>query len=83
MRGVYDVVAAPQLIAMRWASEDDAVPVPERERTAYLRVGPISAGARVEVHQYAETDAEVQEFVAFWRTVLDRLRVGAGAALRG
>lgn len=83
VRGVYDVVAAPQLIAMRWASEDDAVPVPECERTAYLRVAPTSRGARVEVHQYAETDAEVQELTAFWRTVLDRLRAGASVALRG
>jgi hypothetical protein len=35
------------------------------------------------VHQYAETDAEVQELTAFWRTVLDRLRAGASVALRG
>lgn len=83
VRGVYDVVAPPHLIAMRWASEDQEVPVPGRERTAYLRVYPQAGGSRVEVHQQAEGDAELDELAAFWRTVLDRLRTGAAAALRG
>ncbi len=83
VRGAYDVVAAPELIAMRWAPDDREIPVPGRERTAYLRVYPVGGGARVEVHQQAEGDAEVDELAAFWRTVLDRLRRGAAAALGG
>ncbi len=83
VRGVYDVVVAPRLIAMRWDSQDDAVPVPGRERTAYLRVAPTDAGCRVEVHQHAADDAEADELAAFWRTVLARLRANIAAALDG
>lgn len=59
---------------MRWDSQDDEVPVPGRERTAYLRVVAVDAGCRVEVHQLAATDDEAAELAALWRTVLARLR---------
>ena len=53
VRGTYEIVHAPELIAMRWDFDDDAVPVPGRELVAYLRVSPTRRGSRVEVHQLA------------------------------
>jgi DNA-binding transcriptional ArsR family regulator len=81
VRGVYDVVAPPSLIAMRWDSQGDEVPLPGRERTAYLRVDPTRSGCRVEVHQHAATEVEADELGAFWVTVLARLRSNIDAAL--
>jgi uncharacterized protein YndB with AHSA1/START domain len=39
VRGTYEVVSPPDLIAMRWDFDDDAVPLPGRTSlVAYLRV---------------------------------------------
>ena len=40
VRGTYEVVCPPDLIAMRWDLDDDNPPVPGREVTGYLRVRP-------------------------------------------
>jgi DNA-binding transcriptional ArsR family regulator/uncharacterized protein YndB with AHSA1/START domain len=73
VRGRYEVVAPPALIALRWDFEDDAVPVPGRELVGYLRFQPLPSGCRIEVHQEA-TDAEQAGFLSVaWSLVLGRL----------
>jgi DNA-binding transcriptional ArsR family regulator len=72
VRGIYEVVSRPDLIAMRWDFDDDTVPLPGRELVAYLRVTPTATGSRVEVHQLAD-DARQSEFLATaWSLVLGR-----------
>ena len=74
VRGHYDVVAPPDLIAMRWDFEDDAVPVPGGQRVGYLRFATSAAGTGVEVHQSA-ADAEQARFLtAAWEMVLGRFK---------
>ncbi len=72
VRGRYEVVAPPELIAMRWDFDDDAVPVPGRQLVGYLRFHPLGSGTRVEVHQ-AAADARQAEFLTVaWSMVLGR-----------
>jgi DNA-binding transcriptional ArsR family regulator/uncharacterized protein YndB with AHSA1/START domain len=72
VRGMYEVVSPPDLIAMRWDFDDDAIPLPGRELVAYLRMQPTKAGSRIEVHQLAD-DAQQAEFLATaWSLVLGR-----------
>lgn len=74
VRGHYEVLARPALIAMRWDFDDGVTPVPGRQLVGYLRFFPTSAGCRVEVHQAAE-DPEQAEFLSTaWSTVLGRLQ---------
>jgi DNA-binding transcriptional ArsR family regulator/uncharacterized protein YndB with AHSA1/START domain len=78
VRGHYDVIAAPDLIAMRWDFADETVPVPGSQLVAYLRCQPTSTGCRVEVDQQAE-DAEQAEFLTLaWSMVLGRFAEYAG-----
>jgi DNA-binding transcriptional ArsR family regulator/uncharacterized protein YndB with AHSA1/START domain len=72
IRGVYEVVSPPDLIAMRWDFDDDDVPVPGRELVAYLRVHPTSHGSRVEVQQLAADDRQAAFLVDAWSMVLGR-----------
>src|SRR4051794_21330564 len=66
VRGHYDVVAPPELIALRWDFEDDNVPLPGGEMTGYLRVQRRRRGARVEVNQLVD-DARAARFMeAAW-----------------
>jgi DNA-binding transcriptional ArsR family regulator len=77
VRGTYEVVSPPDLIAMRWDLDDDNPPVPGRELTGYLRVRPRQPrGAHVEVHQLVTDANQAQLMEAAWRTVLGRLRAG-------
>jgi ArsR family transcriptional regulator len=72
VRGRYEVVAPPDLIAMRWDFDDEATPVPGRQVVGYLRFFDRAGGCRVEVHQCA-ADAEQAEFLtAAWQMVLGR-----------
>jgi uncharacterized protein YndB with AHSA1/START domain len=87
VRGRYEVVAPPDLIAMRWDFEDDNVPLPGREMTAYLRVSSITTDARdvperthVEVHQLVDTPEQANFMYAAWRLVLGRLQQGVANA---
>ena len=81
VRGSYEVVCPPDLIAMRWDFEDNNVPLPGREMVGYLRVhGTPSGGARVEVHQLVATPEQADFMRAAWGLVLGRLRVGVVAA---
>jgi uncharacterized protein YndB with AHSA1/START domain/DNA-binding transcriptional ArsR family regulator len=76
VRGRYEVVCPPELIAMRWDFDDDNVPVPGNEMTGYLRVTPHGAGAHVEVHQLVDTARQADFMEAAWTMVLGRLKTG-------
>lgn len=73
VRGRYEVVAPPSLIAMRWDFEDAAVPVPGAQLVAYLRFAPTEVGTHVEVHQHAPTAEQAEFMVVAWSLVLGRL----------
>lgn len=81
IRGRYLVVEPPELIVMRWGFEDANVPVPGDELTGYLWVHPTDNGARVEVHQLVDTDAQAEFMEGAWTLVLGRLRAGVARAL--
>jgi DNA-binding transcriptional ArsR family regulator len=74
VRGTYDVLVPPSLIAMRWDFEDDNVPVPGDERIAYLRIDNVDAGSRVEVHQLVADQREADFMTVAWGMVLGRLQ---------
>jgi DNA-binding transcriptional ArsR family regulator/uncharacterized protein YndB with AHSA1/START domain len=81
VRGTYDVVSPPELIAMRWDFEDDNVPIPGRELVGYLRISPLPGErARVEVHQLVENPRQAEFMDAAWGMVLGRLQSGVVAA---
>jgi DNA-binding transcriptional ArsR family regulator/uncharacterized protein YndB with AHSA1/START domain len=81
VRGEYEVVCAPKLIAMRWDFEDDNVPIPGRELVGYLRLEPhTSGGTHVEVHQLVENQRQAEFMDVAWALVLGRLRAGVVAA---
>ena len=81
VRGRYELTCPPELIAMRWDFEDDNVPVPGGEMTAYLRIQPHGSGAHVEVHQLVETPAQAAFMEGAWAMVLGRLKAGVARAL--
>ena len=73
VRGVYEVVSPPDLIAMRWDFDDDAVPLPGRTPlVAYLRVHPRGSDSRVEVHQLASDQQQADFLTDAWSMVLGR-----------
>lgn len=65
---------------MRWDFEDDNVPVPGGELTAYLRIQPDGPGSHVEVHQLVETPAQAAFMEGAWAMVLGRLKAGVTRA---
>jgi uncharacterized protein YndB with AHSA1/START domain len=81
VRGIYDVVAPPTLLAMRWDFDAEDVPVPADLRTAYLRVLPTPSGSRVDVHQFATSDEDAQDARDAWTSVLERFRAGVAEAV--
>jgi DNA-binding transcriptional ArsR family regulator/uncharacterized protein YndB with AHSA1/START domain len=74
VRGHYEVIVAPALIAMRWDFEVDAIPVPGAQLVAYLRLSASGVGTHVEVHQHAPTVEQAEFLVAAWSLVVGRLR---------
>lgn len=90
VRGRYEIVSAPDLIALGWDFADDNVPVPGGEMAAYLRFHALPAddGAgendgercRIEVHQLVETAAAAEFMEVAWTMVLGRCRAGVAAA---
>jgi DNA-binding transcriptional ArsR family regulator len=81
VRGRYEVVSPPDLIAMRWDFEDNNIPVPGGEMIAYLRLRPAPAGTLVEVHQLVDNDEQAHFMEVAWSMVLGRLTAGIVAAL--
>lgn len=79
VRGTYELVVPPVLLAMRWDFQDDDVPVPGNARTAYLRIAPSARGCRVEVQQFVGRDDQAESLEAAWGTVLGRLREATAA----
>lgn len=77
VRGRYEVVVPPTLIAMRWDFEDDALPLPGSERAAYLRFSEVPGGTRVEVQQWLETDEQASFLAGAWQMVLGRFAAHA------
>jgi DNA-binding transcriptional ArsR family regulator/uncharacterized protein YndB with AHSA1/START domain len=73
IRGVYEVVAPPSLLAMRWDFEDDNVPVPGDERVAYLRIHDTVQGCHIEIHQLVADQREADFMTVAWGMVLGRL----------
>jgi DNA-binding transcriptional ArsR family regulator len=73
VRGTYEVVAPPTLIAMRWDFDDSAVPVPGDERVAYLRLTATEGGCRAEVQQLVAAQHEADFMQVAWSMVLGRL----------
>ena len=83
VRGVYDVMCPPRLLAMRWDFEDDNVPVPGHELVGYIRIEPgRKGGSRVEVHQLVEDATESAFMETAWALVLGRLQAGVVAACK-
>jgi DNA-binding transcriptional ArsR family regulator/uncharacterized protein YndB with AHSA1/START domain len=81
VRGVYDVVCPPTLIAMRWDFDDDNVPVPGGEHVGYLRLDTrADGGCHVEVHQLVDTPRQAEFMQVAWSLVLGRLQSGVVAA---
>lgn len=72
VRGRYEVVVPPNLIALRWDFEDEALPIPGAERAAYLRFSEAVAGTRVEVQQWLETEEQATFLAGAWQMVLGR-----------
>jgi len=72
VRGHYDVIAPPELIAMTWDFADDNIPVPGQQLIGYLRIRPRDGGTRVEVHQHAADEVQASFLETAWSTVLGR-----------
>lgn len=81
VRGRYEVVVPPELIALRWDFEDDVVPAPGGEMTGYMRFTPVEGGTRVDVHQIVDTPAQAEFMAGAWTLVLGRFRAGVVRAL--
>jgi DNA-binding transcriptional ArsR family regulator/uncharacterized protein YndB with AHSA1/START domain len=73
VRGRYEVLAPPYLIAMRWDFDDDITPVPGRQIVGYLRFAAHDRGCHVEAHQWAQDDTQGAFLAAAWSMVLGRL----------
>jgi DNA-binding transcriptional ArsR family regulator/uncharacterized protein YndB with AHSA1/START domain len=74
VRGRYEVVAPPNLIAMRWDFDDEVTPVPGRQVVGYLRFFPDGKGCRIEVHQRAAGAEEAEFLTVAWQMVLGRFK---------
>jgi DNA-binding transcriptional ArsR family regulator len=81
VRGRYEVVSPPELIALRWDFEDDVVPVPGGDMTGYIRFTAVDGGTRVDVHQIVETGMQAEFMEGAWTLVLGRFRAGVVRAL--
>ena len=80
VRGTYEVMCPPRLLAMRWDFDDDNVPIPGRELVGYLRIDPRRGGSRVAVHQLVDNGTEAAFMETAWGLVLGRLQAGVVAA---
>jgi DNA-binding transcriptional ArsR family regulator len=74
VRGHYEVMVPPVLIALRWDFDDDAIPVPGRQLVGYVRFFDEPAGCRIEVHQHALDAGQAAFLSTAWSMVLGRLK---------
>ena len=72
VRGLYEIVVPPALIALRWDFEDHALPIPGAERNAYLRFSEAGEGTEVQVEQWLETEEQAEFLAGAWQMVLGR-----------
>jgi DNA-binding transcriptional ArsR family regulator/uncharacterized protein YndB with AHSA1/START domain len=70
VRGFYDIVVEPELIAMRWDFDSGAVPVPGSEMIGYLRFRPKAHGTHVEAQQLIDTQEHAVFMQRVWSWVL-------------
>ncbi len=76
VRGRYELVVPPELIAMAW-DFDEQIPVPGAEHRAYARFSDTpSGGCRVRVDQLVETLEQASFMRRAWSFVLGRLADG-------
>lgn len=81
VRGSYEHVVEPSLIAFKWDFEDEAVPVPGGESRAYLRFDELpDGGTHVEVHQLVDDEEQAAFMEVAWGMVLGRYKDGVLAA---
>lgn len=79
IRGAYDYVLPPSLIALRWDFDDDNIPVPGSEMIGYMRFEHAGAGCRIEVHQLVDTPEHADFMQVAWSMVLGRAKLGIEA----
>ena len=79
VRGTYQHVVPPSLIALLWDFSDDRVPLPGGELVTYQRFEPTPAGCRVTVHQLVDTPEQARFMQVAWTFVLGRLEHGLGS----
>ncbi len=72
VRGHYDVVVPPELIALRWDHAEGTVPLPGDELAAYLRFAPNETGTRIELHQLVANEEQCAFMQLAWGYVLGR-----------
>lgn len=83
VRGRYDLVVAPELVAMTW-DFDDHVPVPGAEHRAYARfTDTATGGCRVRVDQLVDDAEQAAFMVRAWGFVLGRLADGVDVLRTG
>lgn len=80
IRGYYDVVAPPQLIALRWDFAPDSVPLPGQELIGYMRFSPVPDGTRIEVQQLVVGQDQDDYMQLAWGFVLGRYLESTGNA---
>jgi DNA-binding transcriptional ArsR family regulator len=81
VRGRYDLVVAPELVAMTW-DFDDEVPIPGAEHRAYARFTTTGAGGcHVRVDQLVDTPEQAAFMRRAWGFVLGRLAEGVDVLL--
>jgi DNA-binding transcriptional ArsR family regulator len=72
VRGRYEVIAEPELLALRWDFDDEAVPVPGRQLVAYVRFTGTARRTRIAVHQHAADPGQAEFLATAWSLVLGR-----------
>lgn len=80
VRGHFDVVVAPSLIALSWAFGPD-VPLPSTDLRAYIWFTPYREHCSVLVQQMAHDEQQHTKLARMWSVVLDRFRTYANASL--
>lgn len=72
VRGIYELVAEPALIAMAWDFEHDGIPAPGSTTRAILLFLPVAEGCRLELTQIVATADQAPFMAQAWRLILGR-----------